>query len=124
MKLGGDSLSDEKWSSRSPTYNFFSFNGIKKNRPINGVYDYIDSPFNPREGQIVYLIIVKYTDGNTFGTRYGNICFQGVYKYSSDAEKVKEAIQSNTYTGEDKYRWTGYFQRLEEVYIIATEVRP
>ena len=56
-----------------------------------------------------WLALVRYCDGDTFGTTFGNHVFIGFGKTQAQAEKIlKDALERKGYK-----QWEGYFSRLE-----------
>ena len=71
----------------------------------------VDIELTPKIGDIIYVVYVRYTTGNTFGTFYGQWKILGVHYNLSDAQKELESINDGTHP--DRYVWTGYFENLE-----------
>ena len=75
-------------------------------------------------GDTLYVIVVRYSDGDTFGQSTGNYHFELATKDANKAVEVKNAIVAGTYKRErpedvdhwyDYLEWTGYFNSLEDV---------
>lgn len=81
--------------------------------------------FHAKEGSEVHIVVVRYKDGDTFGTSHGNFYIEGVYATYDEAYNVSEAIYNKTYKGgEYNYvPWEGYFSSLEDVEIHTRTVR-
>lgn len=63
----------------------------------------------------VYLVSVRFTDGDTFGRREGAWYLEGIYSTPEQAAEVEKAIREKTYEG---YKpWEGYFETLQDVEI-------
>jgi hypothetical protein len=64
----------------------------------------------------IYLAVVFYSDGDTFGTTYGLFHISGLSSTQKGAERLnKEALERNEYKP-----WEGYFSHLmrTEVYLL------
>ena len=109
---------------------------------VNGRIGYYSKRFDvdAKPGDIVFVVVVVYSTGGTFGRDEGNSQAVGVYKDPARAKKVAQAIENNSesnasnnyippkaYTihvdGEEIYcgSWVGYFESLERV-VVETEV--
>lgn len=65
-------------------------------------------------------MVVIYTTGSTFGTRYGCGEIEGVYLTKEEALAVKESINNDTYQG---YAcWKGYFEDLEDCRVYKRKI--
>ena len=139
---GGQPLSNEKWSDRSPTVITFTPQSIHlerddvpswRNETIKCAFE------EAKRGDNVFVVIVRYRDGDTFGYSTGNYSFWGVYKDVERAHKLKKLIQEDARHGDSYkqdakdrekvikslassdyvslYDWRGYFNGLESVEI-------
>lgn len=76
-------------------------------------------------GDKVYVVIAKYSTGDTFGHDGGQIDVMNVFKERYEADSLIAYLQSkkgNTYSckfgGKDYYiPWNGYFETLEDLFI-------
>jgi len=75
--------------------------------------------FDPKEhiGDGIYLIVVRYETGNSFGRSPGQWYVEGVYNDSEEAIDIAKSIKDNKYTKEEYPVWKGYFETLEGVEI-------
>ncbi|MDE2095710.1 MAG: hypothetical protein KGL39_00505 [Patescibacteria group bacterium] len=71
--------------------------------------------FKPEIGQKVYIVLVRYTTGSTFGTVYGAWFIAGVYDDENRAKEVEGKIEAGKWS--DSGVWTGFFSSLEEVFV-------
>ncbi len=120
-RTGGAALSDERWSSREDTIIDFQLKEISLQEPSS----WYKEPFEiecQKIPKIVYVVLVRYEDGDTFGNSYGHGHIEGVYLSEDQAQKIVESIRENTYVGKDATKedhgyipWNGYFNRLESV---------
>lgn len=73
------------------------------------------------EGTPVYLVIVRYTTGDTFGYTTGQWNIPLTTLDQDKADRICESIKDNSYPG---YKpWDGYFERLESCEIWCTNVK-
>lgn len=61
--------------------------------------------------QEVYVVVVRYSTGDSFGTTHGAWHLEGVYQNFDEADAVKNAILSDK--SDDWAIWKGYFETLE-----------
>lgn len=116
---GGKPQSDGPYSLREDTYVDFSLKEVSMQENSSFYKEEFEVPEfdidEPAPGflRCVYVVLVRYQDGNSFGRRFGNGFIEGVYLTEEAAQKVVLQIMSDTYP---KYaRWEGYFNRLESV---------
>lgn len=87
----------------------------------SGQYDIIYCDFNHSDIDKVYLVVVRYTDGDTFGTTRGNWYIESACKTEEEALKIGESIEDGSYKG---YKpWEGFFSGFESVEVIEMEIR-
>lgn len=116
---GGEPLDDGEWCSYSDTIITWTLGKVFLNKK-NAAWCRSEqkADFDVKKGDTVYVVVVKYSTGNTFGSSYGNGYIEGVYQYKGQASKVMEDIYGNRYNKLGKYPpWIGYFESLEEVLI-------
>jgi hypothetical protein len=125
---GGEALTNEEWSDRSPEYITTEF--------LGAYYFYTDSfknkitckdfeiSFNPENVDSVYLVIVKYSDGDTFGTTFGLWDVPLITVSEKSAEICVKQIRKQTGRfKKDAYQpWQGYFSRLEDVSVVKFDL--
>ena len=75
--------------------------------------------------ETVYLVVVRYGDGDTFGHTYGNWTVFAATASEEEALKIGESIEDGSLVKKKPgyYRWTAYFNSLESVEIHAFRVR-
>jgi hypothetical protein len=61
----------------------------------------------------VYVVYVHYSTGDTFSNSHGHLAITGVFRKSSEADKMIDDIVTKKYKGYAP--WLGYFDRLESV---------
>lgn len=69
-------------------------------------------------GNLLFLVVVRYDTGDSFGYNENDFCFIGVYKEKEEAQKVRESIEDGSH--ELSYKWTGHFEKYRntEVYLM------
>lgn len=113
---------NDSWPSRKDSYHYVLLYSLHRPRSKHLSYDrkIIYSKFNPAKLKHVSLVVVRYGDGDTFGTSHGNCYIEGVYKTSDEADKVVDSIIKNEYKG---YKaWDQYFGGLEDCYVVSMKV--
>ena len=73
------------------------------------------------KGQEVYLVVVRYRTGDTFGNTCGAHHFEGIYLSEEEANEVVASVKNSSYKGDYK-RWEGYFEALEDCYVETREL--
>ena len=111
-KTGGEAESDEEWCSYTDTdidWGLEKCFKTKDKAPWLRQVETVD--FDPKVGDTVYVLYVRYGTGNSFGHVNGAWSILGIYEDHEQAEKIKDSINNNTYDG---YRcWEGYFECFE-----------
>lgn len=125
---GGQRTSNEPYSDRTPKYISTVFHGLVRGHgsgffPCGEEISVSEEQYNAPQ---LYLVIVRHTDGDSFGTSYGLHYVAGVYTKASEARELARKINSGEFLEENKdkyFPWGGYFERLEEVEIHCFKVR-
>ncbi|KKL77081.1 hypothetical protein LCGC14_2038470 [marine sediment metagenome] len=88
--------------------------------------------FNPEDIQHIYMVVVRYESGDSFGRSYGNWKIVGVYKNVEDAQEILDKINyDEKHRYDEDYKkeyekefrdWDGYFERFENVDIEVLHV--
>jgi hypothetical protein len=76
----------------------------------------IEVDWDPKEyvGEPVFLAVVRYSTGSTFGRQNGYWHIEGAYLDCKEAHKTVQDIIADRYSKKGKYTvWKGYFERLE-----------
>lgn len=132
---GGEICEGEEGSNypeHEPEYNEFYPKGLRLKAPDWS--ETIEVDFDPSGLDQLYVVIVRYSSGSTFGTTHGHWHVIGAYESRDEAEKIEMAISKGTgmynrsekglYT--DKNRaympWVGYFESLEEVTVERLDI--
>ena len=80
----------------------------------------IEVTFQPKVGSTVWVVVVRYSTGGTFGRTNGAWTILGIYEHLDEAKKVEASVHDNTYPG---YKcWVGYFEHLERVEVESMTV--
>jgi hypothetical protein len=123
---GGESLSDEQWSSRADAHTEVTFTGVGREKdeknffPSTREIPVTDEVF---AADTVYLVVYRYQDGDTFGTSYGNWGIWLVTTNEEEALKAGADIESGALSKKGAYLpWEGYFSGLENVEIHSFRV--
>jgi hypothetical protein len=128
---GGEPENDEKWCHHSDILKAVSFNSVSRsNNSFWGCAQSFDVTEEVFKADQVFLVIVRYYDGGTFGRTCGNYNVQGSFLTEKEALDFAESIENGTYQKEaEKARkksksnffggpympWVGYFSGLEGV---------
>ena len=95
-------------------YNTFTPKGLRLKPPEWS--ETIEVNFDPSGSDHLYVVIVRYSSGSTFGSTHGHWHIEGAYKTYDEAEKIKMAISKGTgeYANAGHcHPWVGYFESLE-----------
>jgi hypothetical protein len=107
------------YCSHEPVYITFTPLGVHRERGDS--QETITINFDPSTVEDVYLVIVRYSSGSTFGSSYGNWHVESAYKDKDVAFSVSATIRDDTYPG---YKpWEGYFESLESVEVWGTSLK-
>lgn len=68
-----------------------------------------------------YLVVVRYTTGDTFGATYGSTCIPAAYLDMESAELTRRNIINEKYKNRENIRneWEGHFESLESAEVIC-----
>jgi hypothetical protein len=113
----------DTWPNREDEYN--SFTVLSAGRRVRDPYHDglsqpavgfpLDKPFSSNR---CYIVWVRYSTGDTFGSSHGHGSIAGAYLSRAEAEVCALAIKNKT-APFDGWRddWCGYFESIEEVVI-------
>lgn len=114
-RTGGASLSNEPYSQRENTHIEVQLKEVSFTEPTS----WYKEPFEiecKKLPKIVYVVLVRYSDGDSFSNSYGNGHIEGVYLTEDEAQEVVESIRKEKYKGKQGYNpWDGHFNGLESV---------
>jgi len=113
---------DTEWPNLQPSYINFELQNIHLNKQnANFFRELHNVSFKPNVGQEVYIVLVRFQTGGTFGITHGAWYIEDIYNNYKQAEKIVESIRNNTYDG--KYKpWEGHFEALEDVNIVVRKI--
>lgn len=127
---GGESHSDEPYSSREPIYVQFRGVQIRKSKDDSFfVPDSIEADKSYLDETHLFVVRVQYRTGDSFVTTYGKSCVAAIKKTKEEAIKEKNEIEEEyeEYRDGKKVKfsreWIGYFERLESVNIELVELK-
>lgn len=138
---GGEPESDDRWCYHSDLVMKVSFDSVSRSHNAfwgcGCSFDVTEEVFKADQ---VFLVIVRYYDGGTFGRTCGNYKVQGSFLTEKEALDFAESIENGTYEKEaEKARkksksvfggpympWVGYFSGLEgvEVHCFSVQNEP
>lgn len=99
----------------------YSIGSVKINKPKSYQYEEMILQTNDTVlPSTVYVVIVRYSTGDTFSHSSGRGTIEGVYETEGEANKIKNAINTDQYKGYAS--WKGYFESLEDCYVEAFEI--
>jgi hypothetical protein len=130
---GGEPLTDEEFSDREDEVNNYTIHSVSigSNKKHHTFYDELDFPvdYEVKKGDTVFIVVVTFEDGDTFGRSYGNVCVVDIFTNEEEAETLASIISDDekkcdkddildrkakrSYEGYAP--WDGYFERLENV---------
>lgn len=119
---GGERINpDERWSNRTDQNTTLTVQKLYASEPKHLFFrDSIEVDPSVLECSEVYLVVVRYQTGDTFGRSLGNFHFYSVRKTEQEAIEDRWVCESPVKKGNyENYRpWDGYFERLEFVEIM------
>lgn len=142
---GGENEDSGEWSSRTPEDCSFYVTGAylpdKNGLPLYS--ENVEVNFIPKKNQFVYIVVVRYSTGDTFGHTSGKGLIEGAYQTPEEADAIKEAINKGYLTdarskdysdynalkkctrdrGVYSFTWEGYFESLEDVEIVCQKIQ-
>jgi hypothetical protein len=130
-QTGGEALDpEERWTSYSDTYVNFSPQMLYLDQSSVPGYmkESFDVPFDVSVGDLVHLVIARYSDGDTFSHTCGKWAIMGASKDPQLASALMQRISDDLYDGTEEaakdvgwYQgyapWRGYFESLDGVEI-------
>lgn len=137
-RRGGDIRTGQEsyaWPSYEDSYIEFIPKGLFAKK--GDWQETVEVTFDPKDfiDQDIYIVVVRYETGSTFGRIYGAWSTPGAFVSLEEAHTMKDIIENGDYiTGYEKYRtrwpnahrhpcWAGYFERLSSVEIFCTKLR-
>lgn len=131
---GGEPESNDEWCHHSDITRHVTFNAVFRKKGSGfwasaGYFEVSDEVFNSDQ---VYLVIVRYRDGGTFGSTTGNWHIQKAFTNPEDAKALASSIRNGSYEKEMNRKhgqynhympWVGHFSRLEGVEIHCFKIK-
>lgn len=137
---GGEDLDPEaKWSDRADTIIEYNLTGASLIKPDSWYFqefelDYIEKPVD------VFVVLVRYSDGDTFGQSLGHGHIDGVYLTKEEAQTAVKLIEEDELSFQNKiggpyissslrggpYKhkpWKSYFAGFESVQCYVMKLR-
>lgn len=112
---------NSNWPSYEDEYNEFYPKGLRLKPPEWS--ETIEVDFDPSGLDHLYVVVVRYSSGSTFGSTYGHWYIEGAYKAYDKAKKIEMAISKGTGKYDRAYMpWEGYFESLEGVTVERLDV--
>lgn len=77
----------------------------------------IEVDFDPSSylGQEIYVVVVRYSTGDTFGRRNGAWKVVGAYVNEEQVVKIEKSIEDGSYNKGHDVPWEGYFESFEGI---------
>jgi len=131
---GGEPESNEEWCHHSDVVRSVTFNGVYRNKSdsfwsAGQSFEVSEEVF---KSERVFLVIVRYRDGGTFGSTTGNWHIQQAFTNPKEAKNLAASILDGSYEKKmDKKHgqyghympWVGYFSSLESVEIHSFKIK-
>lgn len=119
---GGEPESDDRWSSRTDEHHETSFKHILIGDTHTSSYPYdyesieVDRKLLLKDPEVLHVLVVYYSDGDTFGHSSGNIHVHAAYETYDKAWKAGQALEKNDKSEKHKdmfLPWNSYFAGFE-----------
>ena len=116
---GGDPLDhDDPFSGREDLYIEVEWKHALRSCDGEDWFETVEVDFDPHSVDKVFLCVVYYSSGDTFGRSFGNFHIVGAYSTYDDAKEVSRNIDKLKYKP-----WEGYFETLEDVKVVSLEIK-
>lgn len=118
---GGKPLTNERWADRADKITTLEVENLYAVEPEHLFFkDSVEVDPSVLECSEVYLVVVRYQTGDTFGKSLGNFHFYSVRKTEQEAIEDRRVCEAPVKKGDyENYRpWDGYFERLQYVEIM------
>ena len=113
---------EEDWPDYNDSYVDFEPEGLYTKKSHAQCTLEVDFDPNNHINDFVYVVIVRYSDGDTFSQTNGNWHIEGVYLTKEEAKSVMSTINREKKKGPEYRPWHGYFASLESVEIWSTKI--
>lgn len=125
LKYSTDSTGGE-WDEngfRSTSYKTVQFTAVLRDRPDGFFGHDFEVSEEVYSGSQVFLVVVRYRDGDSFGSSHGNWELWRAVSTAEDALKIKQDILSGELAKRENYLpWESHFCRLEDVEIHCFQI--
>jgi len=113
---------NDKWDNGEQEVSF-NIKTVHATEPDDGWPQSVEVAFNPEDhlGKRVYVIVVRYDTGDTFGRTYNTWKIPEVVLTMEEADKICKAIKYDKYNG--YVSWKGYFENFNSVDYESFELR-
>lgn len=112
---------DEDWPNYQDAYRTFEIKGLHLNPKGAGWEKELQgTDFDPQVGQTVYIVLVRYTDGDSFSCIHGCWYIVKICQGKEEAEEIAQSINKGTHIGYGP--WKGYFADLESCEVVSMVV--
>ena len=119
---GGEAESDEKWCSFTPKQTTVNFRFLHRDTPRERFfYDSFEVDDSLLEKNELFLAVVRYSTGDTFGSSHGMWHIHGAFADYETALKELEEVTKPSPKGGYK-PWEGYFESLEGIEVHCLKV--
>lgn len=109
---------NDSWPNHEPSYTEFEPT-ILTRKPTDWCHE-IEVTKDLLSAEKLYMLVVLYQSGGTFGCSHGNWKVLGLFQTIEEAEAEQKKVSSPDFKG---YKpWEGYFERLESFDIHALSV--
>jgi hypothetical protein len=114
---------DDPWSRKEPEHIDLRVMGVHKGQPSSFFCDSLEVSPEVFQAPYVYLVVVRFYDGGTFGVTHGLHEFQDIFKTPEEAWALREKLLGEV-TGQEKApplrrAWVGHFAGLESVDVLC-----
>lgn len=120
---GGERTSDEPYSQRTPRHTTVQFKTLARKQGDKFFPHTVEVTDDVHAAEVVFLVIPRYYDGDSFGTSRGLWAVWAAVKTEDEALKIQRDIESGALHKDGKYLpWEGHFCGLEGVEVHAFRV--
>lgn len=107
---------EDQWTSHSDVEIELTILGIQTTEPSSTFFnDSVEVEPEILDLKKVYLVVVRYRDGDTFGSSSGNYKFYSIRATAAEANADQKAIEADRDPKGPYLEWDGYFCGLESV---------
>lgn len=105
---------DDNWDA-GEAHTDFTLERVFLDKPKDIYCKALEKRHDFESGTSVFVVVVRYSTGNTFGHETGRGCIVEVCKTFEEAQQVSRLCESGDHP--QSYTWRGYFESLEDVEI-------